>query len=101
MEDAGNCREDPSRHVSAKGATDIGQSLCLHAGSRAWIDDIRGAGSGQGESRQKKPPQKLEMKLDDRKLWRVRHTFTLKASAGPEKGRLLTDRDHVDDRESL
>jgi hypothetical protein len=40
------------------------------------------------------------MKLDDRKLWRVRHTFTLKASARPEKGRLLTDRDHVDDRAS-
>jgi hypothetical protein len=29
------------------------------------------------------------------------YIFTLKASTGPEKGLLLTDRDHVDDRESL
>jgi hypothetical protein len=35
VEDAGDCRESPSRHISAKGAMGLGQSLCLHAGSRA------------------------------------------------------------------
>lgn len=33
--DAGDCREHPSRHVSAKGATGNVQYLCPHAGACA------------------------------------------------------------------